>query len=119
MRQYIPREKQVITIPNGASVSDVIDLTNTSLLGLIMPAAWTTAALNISVSHDGVNWFVCYDAYGSAANSISSPVVGSAYSLDAQALLPWRYARLRSGTVATPVPQGDDRAFTIVKRGLA
>ena len=119
MHQYTPREKQVITIPSGSSVSDVIDLTDTSLLGLIMPAAWTTASLNIGVSHDGVNWFVCYDAYGSAANSIASPVVSGAYSLDFQSLLPWRYARLRSGTVASPVNQGADRVFTIVKRVLA
>ena len=119
MHQYTPRTAQVVTIPSGASVSDIIDLTDTSLLGLIMPAAWTTAELNIGVSHDGVNWFVCYDAYGSAVNSIASPVAGSAYSLDFQSLLPWRYARLRSGTVASPVKQGADRVFTLVKRVLA
>jgi hypothetical protein len=34
-------------------------------------------------------------------------------------MLPWRYIRLLSGTVATPVNQGADRVFTIITRPLA
>ncbi len=114
-----PRITQTVTIANGASISEVIDLTDTTLVGLIMPAVWTTAALNIGVSVDGTNWLVGYDAFGSAANSIASPVVNGAYALDANALLPWRFVRLRSGTAASPVNQGANRVFTLIKRALA
>lgn len=41
----IARSTRVLTINNGASVSNTLDLTETNLLGFITPAAWTTAAL--------------------------------------------------------------------------
>jgi len=44
------RSTTTATIANGASVSGTVDLTNTSLLGFIAPAGWTTAALNIEVT---------------------------------------------------------------------
>jgi hypothetical protein len=117
--EYTSRETLTVIIPNGTSVSPTIDLTNTSLLGFVTPSAWTTAALNIEVSDDGTNWSSAYDAYGSLIGSVATPVVSSRYAVDMSALLPWRYVRLRSGTTATPVNQGADRSFKIIKRVLA
>lgn len=113
------RSYQTVTILNGASVSGSIDLSDTSLLGFVSPAAWTTAALNLEVSTDNINWQVAYDAYGSQVGSIATPVVAASYAADAIALLPWAYVRFRSGTSATPVVQGADRTFKVVKRVLA
>lgn len=45
-----------LTIANGTSVSGVLDLDKTSIVGFIAPAAWTTAALNIEVSVDNSAW---------------------------------------------------------------
>lgn len=108
-----------VTIKNGSSISSVIDLTSTSLLGFIMPSDWTTAALSIGVSNDGVTFYPAYDAYGSQTGYIASPVLSAAYAVDLSALLPWRYVRLRSGTQASPVNQLADRTFAIITRGLA
>lgn len=109
-----------VTIANGASVSATIDLAHTALCGLIMPDAWTAAALTIEVSADGTNWTgLAYDADGTQCNSIASPVAGSAYALNLSGLLPYRYARLLSGTTATPVNQGAERSLTVLTRPLA
>lgn len=119
MSQYIPRTAQTVTIPNGASVSGTIDLTDTSLLGFVSPDAWTTAALNLEVSDDGTNWSSAYDAFGAQIGSLASPVVASRYAVDMASLLPWRYVRFRSGTAASPVAQGADRSIKAICRVLA
>lgn len=119
MHQYTPREKQIVTIPNGASVSGTIDLTDTSLLGFVSPDAWTTAALNLEVSDDNSSWSSAYDAYGSQVGSVATLSVASRYAVDMSALLPWRFVRFRSGTAVSPVAQGAERSFKVIKRVLA
>ena len=114
-----PRIKRTLTIANADSVSDALDLTDTNLLGLIMPAAWTSAALTLEVSPDGSSWYPAYDAVGSQTGFIASPVVSAAYAVDLSALLAWRYVRLRSGTTATPVTQGAARPIIAITRELA
>jgi len=114
------RTSQTATIANGESVSAPIDLANTALLGLIMPAAWTAAALTVEVSVDDSTWTgLAYDDLGTQCNVIASPVASSAYALNMVGLLPYRYVRLRSGTTATPVNQGAERIVTVVTRPLA
>ena len=120
-KSKVPNHRDLVsvTIPNAASVSDAIDLTDTAILGFVSPAAWTTAALNLEVSDDGSSWSSAYDAYGSQVGSVATLNVASRYAVDMSALLPWRYVRFRSGTAASPVVQGADRAFKIIKRVLA
>jgi len=108
------------TIANGASVSSVIDLNQTALIGFLMPAAWTSAALNIEVSSNNADWNVVgvYNSDQSVASTWASPVVGGAYSVDVMALLPWRYIRFRSGTSGSPINQGAARAINVITRAL-
>lgn len=115
------RASSTASIANGASVSGSIDLTMTALLGFIVPAAWTAAALNIEVSADNATWATAgvFDGNSSTVSSWSALTAGAAYAVDAAAMLPWRYARLRSGTAAAPVNQGAQRDFTIITRALA
>lgn len=114
------RSTVTATIASGASVSDVIDLSTTALLGFVAPAAWTTAALNIEVSVDGANWApAVLGADNTAVSSWSAVVAGNAYAADPVAMLPFRYVRFRSGTNATPVNQGAARAFVVITRPLA
>lgn len=109
-----------LTIASGASVSDALDMGAHSLLGVILPAAWTDAALTIEVSTDNATWIgLAYDDTGSQCNVIASPAVSSAYALSALGLMPYRYIRLRSGTTATPVNQGAGRVITVITRPLA
>ena len=114
------RKTQTVTILSGASVSDVMQVMDSAILGFIMRAAWTAAALNIEVSMDGTNFAtVIYDGSGLAVSSWASPVAAAAYAVDALSMLPWRYVRFRSGTSGTPVNQGADRLITVVMRPLA
>ena len=110
---------QSATIAINTSVSDALDMDKNSLLGFIMPSAWTTAGITIEVSTDNSNWFPARDAYGSTVGYIASPVVSNAYAVDVQSLLPWRYIRFRSGTTDSPVVQTAARTIPIVKRVLA
>ena len=108
------------TITSGTSVTPTIDLLGTSLVGFIMPAAWTAAALNIEVSADNSTWAAgVYDGSGLAVSSWSSPVAGAAYAVDTLSMIPFRYIRFRSGTSAVPANQGADRVFTVITRPLA
>ena len=114
------RTSSTTTIPSGSSVSPAVDLQNTALVGFFAPAAWTTAALQIQASADGsTNWGPIIDQYGSAISSWTALTALYPYSIDSAAMLPFRYIRFLSGTVATPVNQGADRVFTVLMRPLA
>ena len=115
------RVNTTLSIANGASVSNTLDCTYTSILGFVAPAAWTAAALNIEVSADNTNWVTTglIDGYGAVVGAWVSVTAGAGYSVDAAPMLAWRYIRLRSGTAATPVAQGAQRDFVCVTRPLA
>ncbi len=115
------RATATATIASGASVTSAIDLSSTALTGFIMPAAWTTAALNVEVSHNNADWATSgvFDSSGLSVLSIAAPVAGAAYAVNLPAMLPWRYIRLRSGTFASAVNQGADRVFTVITRPLS
>jgi len=111
---YSPRSSRKATIANGGTTSGAIDLTDSALLGFIMPAGWTAGTLTLQVSLDGSNWASPYDAYGSAVGSIDSPVASAAYAVDVTSLLAWRYVRFVSS-----VAQGAERVITCSMRALA
>lgn len=103
------------TIANGASISNEIDLGDKVFAGLIMPAEWTAAVITFLVAAESGGTF--YSLYNDAGTEISLTVAaGTAVGIAdvALALAPWRYIKLRSGTAASPVAQGADRAIAIV-----
>lgn len=110
------------TILSGTSVSNSVTLQGLCLLGVAIPAAsgWTTAALNIEVSTDnGSTWLTPNDPTNVAAGSFPSPSAGNSYAVNLTDLLPYNMIRIRSGTTASPVNQGADRALTIIVRPIA
>jgi hypothetical protein len=117
-----PQTAHTATIANGESVSAAITITNESPLAILMPAAWTTAAVTLEASWDGgTTWRgVIYDATGSQCNSIASPAVSAVYALSLDGLLSLSGAqvRLRSGTTASPVNQGGARTIVLITRPL-
>lgn len=115
----IARSTRVLTIDNGASVSNTLDLTETNLLGFITPAAWTAASLTLEVSPDGVTFYPAYDYTGAQLGYFSALVVSAGYAVDLSSMIPWRYVRLRSGTSDAPVVQTASRTFTAITRALA
>ena len=109
-----------ITIANGASASNAMDCNERCVVGFFAPAAWTAAGLQIEASADGsTNWVPITDSAGAVSGSLASITALYAYALDPVAMLPWRYIRFLSGTVATPVNQGAARTFTVITRPLA
>lgn len=110
-----------ITIPSGASVSNAIDCNERSVIGFVAPAAWTTAALNIEASMDGINWMTAglLDSTNAAAGSWPALTAGAGYSVDLSAMLPWQFVRFRSGTATAATNQAAARTFSVVTRPLA
>jgi hypothetical protein len=105
-----------VTIANGQSLSGAIDLQGYSLVGLLMPSAWTAAALTFAGSVDNSNF---YDVADSGAEiNIGSAAANTYILLSPATFLGLRYLKVRSGTNATPVNQGQAATVTLVLRGL-
>lgn len=106
--------KITVTIANGASLSGAAGLgRGVSLVGIVMPAAWTAAALTFQGSADSTNFFDLYDAgtelnIGAGASRYIQVDPAKTDSLMA--------LKVRSGTSGTPVNQGADRTITLVVR---
>jgi hypothetical protein len=110
--------RKTASIANGASQSGVIDLEGYRLVGLIMPATWTAASVTVLAAPTADGTFVpvhldegtelTITADGSRAIGISGT--------KAEALAMWRFLRLRSGTHASPVAQGAQRAIHLICR---
>lgn len=115
------RQALAASIPNGGSVTPTVDLVNACMVGFITPPGWTAAALNIEVSVDSAAWVTAgvFDASGVATGKYGSIATTAGYAVDTKAMLPYRFIRLRSGTLASPIAQADQRDFTIITRLLS
>jgi hypothetical protein len=102
----------------GASQSNVIDVQNANSLALLIPAAWTAAAITFLGAEKSNGTFL--PIYDDSENEISVAVdkinVSTAISLAAisEELRPFRYIKLRSGVAATPVVQEAARTIYVV-----
>lgn len=105
------------TINSGESVSSVVDLGGLHLCGILMPAAWTAAAITIQSSYDdGGTWRNLYDVSGEVSipadvNRHIAIELGRFVGLGAK-------IRLRSGTSGAAVNQGGARELLVVSRAL-
>jgi hypothetical protein len=101
------------TIANAASLSGIVDLGATRLVGIVIPAAWTAANLTFSVSRDGVTFVDLYDNFGAEY----TVTVGG---VNRRVLVPYsdffgvRWLKVRSGTSATPVNQAAQRDLILI-----
>ncbi len=102
------------TIASGASLSDAADLGTGRLVGLILPAAWTTATITFQGSADGSTYFDLYDDATERAIASASVVPSRFIALPIADWLMVRSLKLRSGSAATPVAQGAARSITLV-----
>ena len=105
------------TIAAGASLSGPVSLGALTLVGISMPAVWTTAPLTFQVSPDGVTWQELYDGAGNevtitaAAGQFIIPLADPSYL--------WRginMLQVRSGTAGSPVNQVAAAVVNIVTR---
>jgi hypothetical protein len=106
-------------IANGASTSGIVDLDGgeRQIVGLQMPAAWTTASLTFDGSHDGTTFVPIH--HGAGAYTITAAQGAAAslgVSLAAEAFAPWAYVKIRSGVIGTYVNQGAERTIKVLTK---
>lgn len=120
---YGSRQSSAATITSGAAVSGKIDLSGGSgltMVGLLMPAAWTAAAIGFQITFDdGTTWFEAYTTAG-VPLQIASPVAGKYHPLDPADFNSFAKFRLHSATAGTTtdVNQGADRVFSVIARSF-
>jgi hypothetical protein len=104
-----------VTILSGASLSDAISLANRHLMSIIIPAAWTAAALTFQFSTDGITY---YNAYSLTAELTANTTATAANQIvnipSTDAFHSARYLKIRSGTSGTAVNQLANRVLTVV-----
>jgi hypothetical protein len=110
-----------VTIANGASLSDAVDMSGLQLVAIQMPSGWTTANLTfqagVIVSQDGKNTIT----YGNVLDDGGTEVVVTAAANSfitirptvAAALRGIKSLKVRSGTSGTPVSQAAARIITL------
>ena len=104
-----------LVILSGQNVSDEILVGAANLVGLYLPAEWTTANLTMQVGEDGAAWSNVYDAAGNEV-TLTVSGAGTYIALPAGAFNALGYFRLRSGTSGTPVNQGATRTILAALR---
>lgn len=88
-----------VTIANGATTSDALDLAGCTLTGIVFPASMTGTAMTFSVSHDGTTFRAMKDSTGA---NISITITSSAHiALLASDFASVRYIKLVSGSAET------------------
>ncbi len=118
----MPRAKNTVsaTIANGTALSGAINLGAQTLVAIIIPAAWTAAAISFQASEDGgTTWYDVFDSTGTEVSIASANVVaGRRVTVDPTAYVGLDINKVRSGVTATPVNQGAARALTLVSRKI-
>jgi len=106
---------ETATVTSGTSLSGAVNLGGLRLFGLSMPSVWTAAVLTFQSSCDnGVTWQNMYDASG---NEITVSVAASRnVALDPVLFSAVPMLKVRSGTAASPVNQGQDSLVSLVLR---
>src|SRR5262245_61135060 len=82
-----------VTIPNGQSLSPAIDLARLTLVGILMPAAWTAAAITFQASPDGVVFGALFDKTGEVSVASASAAAGQFVQLDWNAFVALRFLK--------------------------
>ncbi len=100
-------------IANGESLSGAVEI-NGDLVGLKLPAAWTTGALTFQGSVDGENFYDIYDAATERTIASGAIVADRFLAVKKEDWAAFSHIKIRSGTQASPVAQGAARTFVVV-----
>lgn len=112
------------TIGAGAALSAAVNLGAKSLVGLVMPSAWTAADITFQASGDGGATFgelVLTDlaaADAVATVQIHSPATSQFIGIDPEKLRGVNVLKVRSGTSGAPVNQVAQADITLIVRGV-
>lgn len=94
-------------IAAGTALSAEVDIGTKSLVGVYIPATWTTASITFQASPDGSNWYEVYTIAGTAytISSLTGGTLAYFVAVDPTALRGMVALKVRSGTQAAPVNQ--------------
>ena len=107
-------------IAPGASQSQAIRKPGYTIVGIIMPAAWTAADITFLVSNEPTTGFVKLVQASDEAEITSKASVSEAIAFNGaikEALALGLYIKIRSGTSATPVNQTAGAMLTLIFSG--
>lgn len=105
---------KTVTIATGASLSDAVNIENATMIGIIMPAAWTAANLTFQAAARETDTFAnVYDDAGTEVSVTADASRAIPIGTDLKALGSFRYLKIRSGTAAVPVNQAAARVITL------
>ena len=107
----------IATILNGQSQSQEIDLGESQLVGLVMPATWTAANLTIlAASSPGGTFNPLHDEGGTEITITAA--AARQISISSAKLQGARFIKVRSGTSGAPVNQAADRQIQLLVKDL-
>ncbi len=105
---------QTATIAAGTALSPEVALGEKTLVGIIIPAAWITAALTFQATPDDTNFYELYDGAGNEVTLTGA--AGQFVQVDPTKWKGITGIKLRSGTAGTPVNQTSTVTLTLVTR---
>lgn len=101
-----------VTIASGQSLSDAIDLSDYSVVGVLMPTAWTAANLTFQGSVDGSTFGNLIEKAGIELEVVAA--ISYLIPLSSSAFEPCRYLKIRSGTSSAAVNQAASRTIQLI-----
>lgn len=101
-----------LTISNGGTTSDVLELGGTILSGIIISTTLTGTELTFLASFDGTNYYTLRDEAG---NSVSLPISNGAgiYNLNEE-----QFVHINFVKVVSNASEGAERTLTLIARPL-
>lgn len=107
-----------VTIPanDAIALSAGVDVSTRTPVAMVLPSGWTAATITFQASFNGATFSNMYESDGT---ELSSTVAASQHVvLDPVNFAGVKWLKLRSGTLATPVEQTDDRAIEVITRDV-
>jgi len=102
------------TIAISQSLSGALDLRDSPIVAITIPASWTAANLTFQGSMDNSTFVNVYNMYG---EEFSVEAAASRHIVLGTQEFAWaRYVKIRSGTAGTPVTQDAARTLVVVTR---
>jgi len=105
------------TIAKDASLSAGVYVGGARYFGIVMPAAWTEAAITFQVSPDGTTYQDLLNDGGTEVSVTAAAADNIGIATAATALAPWAWVKIRSGTSASAVTQAAARTLYLVTKG--
>lgn len=125
LKNYLPKDLIVATIPINTALSDVIPLGDYTICAIEMPAAWTAAALSFkgaSPRADEITQPATLFDINSLTGEFTVPTGQAQASklviLDPDTFSGIQFLQIRSGVTATPVNQTAERKLRLYVRPI-